>query len=417
MQYEGDEWKGKRNGEGKAFRQDGTLAYSGEWWKDRPRGKGKRYNDDGKLEYEGELEGGSICGQGTKHAYYDDGSHAGYCVGEWEDELNGSATVHWADGTVYYKGEIRNKSKHGVGMTFRKDTTLEYAGEWKDNLRHGRGVQYHEDGRTERYVGDFAKNYPRGKGTVYDEKGRVEYQGGIKSGSSYGFGKLYLYDKEGNVSGLCTGAWRYGKCTDCIVKKEDGSVSYRGEVWNKMRDGKGKAYRTDGTMDYEGEWKENKRHGVGTLYNKGGVTPLYVGEWKDNSPNGQGRLFYENGKKRYEGMLKGGLPDGEGTWFNQEGTAAETLVYSKGKVDKAATSRKRKRDEAKELHRSSEHLEDVPECAICSEPIHHGDVAYAYVPCGHRVVCGGCHPTLDSKWSTKCLVCKRSSSWLMRVFG
>lgn len=55
----------------------------------------------------------------------------------------------------------------------------------------------------------------------------------------------------------------------------------------------------------------------------------------------------------------------------------------------------------------------VPICVFCLEEMHHGDVTYAFVPCGHRCLCGNCHAS--GTW-TECPVCKSSCHMIMRVY-
>ena len=59
---------------------------------------------------------------------------------------------------------------------------------------------------------------------------------------------------------------------------------------------------------------------------------------------------------------------------------------------------------------------DAPSCAVCLAQMHHGDISFAYVPCGHRVVCGKCESTIDAKWRRQCIVCKTDATQLLRIF-
>ena len=45
---------GKRNGNGKEYRDDGRLKFEGEYLNGKRNGKGKEYRDNGKLLFEGE---------------------------------------------------------------------------------------------------------------------------------------------------------------------------------------------------------------------------------------------------------------------------------------------------------------------------------------------------------------------------
>jgi hypothetical protein len=51
----------------------------------------------------------------------------------------------------------------------------------------------------------------------------------------------------------------------------------------------------------------------------------------------------------------------------------------------------------------------VNECVVCLGE----DCTHAFVPCGHKVVCSTCAPTLDLK---ECPVCRQSVSLLMKIY-
>lgn len=131
---------------------------------------------------------------------------------------------------------------------------------------------------------------------------------------------------------------------------------------------------------YEGEWVKGKRHGTGKECFEDG-TLSYEGEWKEGRRHGTGKCFRNDGTLRYEGE------------------------WAHDKPDRRATARKRKleRDVA------------AARARVVKAHLHHGD-AFAYVPCGHRVVCGSCKESLDVRWCFQCLVCKEDSEGLMRVY-
>ncbi len=47
--------------------------------------------------------------------------------------------LYWSDGTVKYKGEVKDGKMHGQGTLYREDGILWYEGEFKDGER----VQQH----------------------------------------------------------------------------------------------------------------------------------------------------------------------------------------------------------------------------------------------------------------------------------
>lgn len=56
--FEGEMTKGKRNGKGKYYNQDGQLVYEGDFKNDNPNGTGKFYKKDGSVWYEGNVVDG-----------------------------------------------------------------------------------------------------------------------------------------------------------------------------------------------------------------------------------------------------------------------------------------------------------------------------------------------------------------------
>ena len=63
LTFEGEYLKGKRNGKGKEYNQDGKLKFEGEYLNGQKHGKGKEYYDNGKLCFEGEYLNGKEKGK------------------------------------------------------------------------------------------------------------------------------------------------------------------------------------------------------------------------------------------------------------------------------------------------------------------------------------------------------------------
>ena len=68
LKFEGEYFKGKRNGIGKEY---GKLRFEGEYLNGERNGKGKEYYNDDKLKFEGEYLNGKIW-NGKGKEYYDD---------------------------------------------------------------------------------------------------------------------------------------------------------------------------------------------------------------------------------------------------------------------------------------------------------------------------------------------------------
>ena len=57
--FEGEYFKGKRNGKGKEYYYGGKVIFEGEYLKGKRNGKGKEYDDEGKFIVEGEYKDSS----------------------------------------------------------------------------------------------------------------------------------------------------------------------------------------------------------------------------------------------------------------------------------------------------------------------------------------------------------------------
>lgn len=144
----------------------------------------------------------------------------------------------------------------------------------------------------------------------------------------------------------------------------------------------------------------------------------------ENGASGWYKLFASN--FIFEGMLCNGKRHGFGKLFVDgfvayEGQWFEDVIEEQRNATKAI-SLKRKSRQTEDvrntivtMHSNSAGLEGVPQCAICFDHLHHGDVSYAYIPCGHRAICEQCHLTLKKKWAKKCMLCNIPAS-LYRIF-
>lgn len=228
--------------------------------------------------------------------------------------------------------------------------------------------------------------------------------------------------REGRRDGNGTSFWSNG-CT-----------KYSGEWRNDLYEGNGELYRNDGGLKYHGEWRNGERDGQGKYYLRDG-TLLYQGDWNHGKAHGMGQQYFKDGRIRYQGGFRDNDYHGVGVRYDRAGRIRHRGLWRSKKRVRDATGgdlpsttlcdgtdggrvhKKRERERVEELHVALG-LDPVPQCALCLGDMHHGDVSYAYVPCGHRVVCGQCAARTGQPcvWRTECVVCRRNGS-LMRVFG
>lgn len=309
--------------------------------------------------------------------------------------------------------------------TFHGKDGLRYQGRLKDGLLHGRAEVYHPDGwrlfdglwsygtpwkghvyrqdSSLKYVGEVdRKLQAHGKGTTYDECGRREFVGCWKDGLRHGSGTGF--HKNGNVCSLLTMV--QGRPTSGSFYSMDGTLQYEGQVChtqgvNTTPHGHGQMYDEQGRLLYVGQFANGWFQGTGTLYRGG--TVLYEGDFRLNRPCGIGKIFRKDGTVSCEGEWLDGV-------FSREQT--------RKRMDEKASREVRQRVES--LHADHpEALGEVPTCALCLDPIHHGDESHVFVPCGHRALCGPCgrrSRRRDCAWKTTCVMCKAQGCELVRVF-
>lgn len=288
----------------------------------------------------------------------------------------------WMHGFLVYDGEWSRGVRDGTGSEHRHGN-LAYTGGWLRGKRNGRGVSYYSDGEVE-YEGEWEEDEQSGEGRFRERDGSTVYEGSWCAGMRDGFG----------------------------VQRWSGGERYVGQWFLDLHEGEGTYYDVDGTPLYTGQWHVHKRHGVGEEF---GFAWSYKGEWRRDERNGHG-VFSRRGVLEYEGEWKDGVRDGRGTKFWPDGTVEHVGYWTAGRKDPVRKRREATRDRILALHDRSASdgaVGQVPTCAICLTELHHGDVTYVYVPCGHRVLCGTCGTS--DEWSRQCVVCKRVA-WRMRVF-
>lgn len=87
-----------------------------------------------------------------------------------------------------------------------------------------------------------------------------------------------------------------------------------------------------GYVAYEGEVKKGKAEGEGTLYGKSG-NRIYTGAFKNSMYNGEGTLFYENGQIQYKGEFKENEFYGIGELYRENGSIEYKGGFYKGKKE------------------------------------------------------------------------------------
>lgn len=76
------------------------------------------------------------------------------------NRIDGEGTFTWPD-TSFYRGDVKNGLRDGIGTFSAPDNEVTYNGEWKIGLRHGYGKITFKSGGY--YEGNFDKGYKSGK--------------------------------------------------------------------------------------------------------------------------------------------------------------------------------------------------------------------------------------------------------------
>jgi len=222
--------RGKKEGSGTLFYEDGcTPWYEGRWMDGERHGHGVEY--DGRTsckKFEGEWSKGMRNGPGT--TYYPNGKPHLKC--HWkDDQIDESEEVieHFYNGKVKYQGGFLDGLKHGQGIEYNDDRcrlsrdyrdhhsalrglTLAhhkaYEGGWSKGKKEGQGTVFYGDGCTVWYQGEWADGQRHGYGIEYDhETGGKKFEGEWHAGS-FVSGTFWRYGNKGKLVGQ--GQWKNG---------------------------------------------------------------------------------------------------------------------------------------------------------------------------------------------------------------
>lgn len=156
---------------------------------DPDNGRGERYREDGSLSYRGGLKDGLFDDTGT--LYYPDGTIA-YQGDFLFGKKDGEGSFYTDGGILYYEGEFKKDRFEGKGRLYDPDTgSLVYEGEFEGNRYCGEGVLYNPETEFPRYVGSFRLGKYDGKGLEYDTSGNMLYEGEFLLGVHHGQGTFY----------------------------------------------------------------------------------------------------------------------------------------------------------------------------------------------------------------------------------
>ena len=193
--------------------------YAGRLEKGKLQGKGEAYDENGNLIYRGDFEEGKRTGKG----------------------------ICWVDGDIIYDGELVDGVYQGFGKRY-KNGSLVYTGEFDAGKYQGAGKLFDASGQRS-YEGSFEKNIPEGQGKSYDKTGRLIYEGSYVSGKYDGKGILYPAG-----GGRLEAEFSQGKPIGTIRWYRDGRLYYEGEWADEHPVGFGRLSDKAGRAIFEGNF-------------------------------------------------------------------------------------------------------------------------------------------------------------------
>ena len=108
----------KRDGFGKTYTENGTIAYEGEYKNGNRHGYGSLYYRDGTLHYTGQWKENLKDGIGLSKRINDNEIQ----IGKWKDNKEYGKVVRLtSNGEIKYIGKYKNGAKNGIGVTFDKN--------------------------------------------------------------------------------------------------------------------------------------------------------------------------------------------------------------------------------------------------------------------------------------------------------
>lgn len=302
-----------------------------------------------ELEYEEALHERAVCGEGySEGVVYTEG---------------------YSDGSVY-EGSFRMNRRDGSGRLAYANGDV-YEGQFRCDLRHGLGRMLFVSG--DFYAGEFCDDEPEGHGVRTSAGGAWRYDGRFFRGLRHGEGVSSFARSDipqalldsGRLSGaaqtLAEAASAAGSVRE-LVEVMRTSGRYLGQFRQGLRHGRGRVellYDSDACAGYaawpaagggavasgarcvaEGTWREGHQHGPGVVHFEGHLR--YEGELRGDLPEGLGRLTrcFGDGASAsdvFQGCFCRGAAHGRGSYAGPHGTTyegefAEGLRHGRGEL-------------------------------------------------------------------------------------
>lgn len=343
-----------KQGTTKTFFKGGKVQKTIPFVEGREEGKGFEYDTSGTIIGITEYKAGFI--KSSERLNRRDAN--GLKQGTWKE--------FWPNGKVKTEAYYMADKKHGYYKEFNEFGNLVNITKWDNGVlvknppelaKIETRITYHPNGRPKE-IGNYKDSVPEGVFRIYDTTGTIVaaevYKDGIligegvydAAGREQGHWKEYYetgeIKGEGDYKdGVRVGQWKF--------VYQDGKTDQIGKYDQKGRPtGTWKWYYENGQMLREETYTDGLRNGTMTEYDEDGniitqgeyIDGLKEGHWffqiddyreegdyTAGERNGTWKHTYtSNGKPRFEGVFINGVPDGEQTWWHENGK-----VWQKGK--------------------------------------------------------------------------------------
>jgi antitoxin component YwqK of YwqJK toxin-antitoxin module len=216
------------------------------------------------------------------------------------------------NGRLIYKGPFRNKIPVGVHRQYGTDGKVTNGFVYNDNglllaegivdeggNRNGRWKDLYPDGKTQA-EGQYTDNRRSGAWKFYNPAGKLEQTGSFNNGRPDGLWRWYY---------------------------ENGSLLREEEYFQGQRDGNFTEYSMTGDIISQGQYTDGEKNGD-WKYKSGDNTE--EGKYVVGLRDGVWRSYYPDGRIRFKGNFIQGNPDGQQTYYYENGRVKEEQYYRAG---------------------------------------------------------------------------------------
>ena len=370
---------GKRVGDWKAFRPDGTLQSEGHYTEQGEReGLVREYHPNGQPANEATYHAGKVqgvltvfneCGARTGTRTFKDGNLEGpYATYYDSGALRMRVTVHadkedgvqeglYADGTPEYRTTLAMGQKQGPFVTYYPDKSVEREGTYDHDAFEGPYRENFANGRLSA-EGRYSKGKHMGTWKTYFRNGKLSVEKSFDEAGEL-HGTYHDYDETGHL--YCDTEYVHGRTAHLRYFNHQGQPvldkdTRKGRVPVELPDANGRKNATGTYLDGQlvGEWRwyhpdggvreishfDNKgnKTGAAEFYYQGGQLQRRLGYDADGQEDGYFEQFTLDGQLSATGYYLAGQRHGVWKNYYSDGSLSEEMEYFKGQPNGTARS-------------------------------------------------------------------------------